>query len=280
MLQQTQVATVLERFYFPFLERFPTLKDVAEASEEAVLKAWEGLGYYSRARHLHVTAKRTGGRLPRSAEELEKLPGIGRSTARAIACFAYGEALPILDANVKRVLYRFFRRRKATQQELWAMAERLFDSRRPYDYNQAMMDLGAMCCTPKRPDCAACPLRSSCRGRQTPERYPEPKKRKKLPLRRRQILLCRRGDSVALVQRKEALLGGMWGFPQREEMLPGRRLGTMVYRYTHFELEATILESELPSELQGRVRFFTSDELLHIPLSMLERKIVTRFLMS
>jgi A/G-specific adenine glycosylase len=277
MLQQTQVATVLERFYFPLLERFLTLKHVADASEEAVLKAWEGLGYYSRARNLYQTAKLTGGELPRSAEELERLPGIGRSTARAIACFAYREPLPILDANVRRILYRFFRRRKATEKELWSMAERLFDAARAYDYNQAMMDLGATHCTPKGPDCARCPLAEECRGKERPERYPESRKRKKIPVRRRKILLHSREGRWALVRSGRRFHGGLWRFPQSEEAVDGVLLGQTIYRYSHFTLEAEIIRVRKLS-FEENVLFFGRREIADLPLGGIDRKILSVYI--
>jgi len=277
MLQQTQVSTVLERFYFPFLERFPTLKDVAEAPEEAVLKAWEGLGYYSRARNLHQTAKLTEGVLPGSAEKLEQLPGIGRSTARAIACFAYGEALPILDANVRRILYRFFRRRKATERELWRMTERLFDTARPYDWNQAMMDLGATVCTSVDPDCGRCPLGARCRGKRAPERYPEPKKHKSVPIRKRKVLLHCREGRWALLRSSRRFHGGLWHFPRSEEAVPGSVLGGEKQRYSHFTLETEVLrvESLPPGE---EVSYFTPEEISALPLGGIDRKILSVYI--
>jgi len=129
MLQQTQVKTVLERFYFPFLKKSPTLQDVALAPVDDILKAWEGLGYYTRARNLHKTAQETKGILPNKAQELVKLSGIGPSTAHAVACFAFNEALPILDANVKRILYRFFVIKKRDEKLLWKKAYELFDKK-------------------------------------------------------------------------------------------------------------------------------------------------------
>ena len=270
MLQQTQVATVLERFYFPFLERFPMLADVAVASEDAVLKSWEGLGYYTRARNLHATAKLTSGVLPKTAAELEALPGIGRSTASAIACFAYGEAVPILDANVRRVLYRFFRRRQADPKTLWQMAERLFDPKHPYEYNQAMMDIGARVCTPQAPDCDACPLSGACRGRLAPERYPAPRKKKPKPTRHRTMLIYTDGERYGLRRGDARLLGGLYGFPQVEAEVIGQRLGRVVHHYSHFALEATVvLTDELPEEA---VALYTLEEIEALPLSMADKK--------
>ena len=274
MLQQTQVSTVLERFYFPFLERFPTLRDVAEAEEEAVLKAWEGLGYYSRARNLHRTACLTGGQLPETAEELEKLPGIGRSTARAIACFAFGEALPILDANIRRILYRHFRRRQATEKELWRMARRLFDPAHAYEWNQGMMDLGATVCAPKAPRCEGCPLAESCRGRAHPERYPAPKKRTVIPVRRRRILLHQRDGVWAMQRSRERFHGGLWYFPQTVATVEGEHLGNLRQSYSHFTLEAEVWQvPSLPPELSQEVTYHASETIEAAPLGGIDRKV-------
>jgi len=270
MLQQTQVGTVLERFYFPFLAQFPTLGDVAKAHEDAVLKAWEGLGYYTRARNLHATAKLTQGLLPQTAAELERLPGIGRSTAAAIACFAYGEAVPILDANVRRILYRFFRRRRARAQELWQMAKRLFDEEHPYAYNQALMDIGATLCTPGDPDCDVCPLRTQCRGREHPARYPAPKPKKPKPTRRRTLLIYTDGERYGLRRGQERLLGGLYGWPQLEADVAGRMLGRVVHHYSHFVLDAkVVLTDELPDE---PVTLYTLAQIDALALSRADRK--------
>jgi len=270
MLQQTQVVTVLERFYFPFLERFPTLADVARAPEEAVLKAWEGLGYYTRARNLHKTAKITGGILPTTVAGLEQLPGIGRSTASAIACFAHGEAVPILDANVRRILYRFFRRRTADSRALWRMAERLFDAAHPYEYNQALMDIGSTVCTPKDPDCDTCPLNKQCRGRFQPERYPAPRVKKTKPIRHRTMLLYTDGERYGLRRGDARLLGGLYGWPQVEEEVAGRTLGRVIHHYSHFTLEAdVVLIDEMP---ETAVVLYTPEEIEALPLSMADKK--------
>ncbi len=272
MLQQTQVGTVLERFYFPFLERFPTLADVATAPEEAVLKAWEGLGYYTRARNLHATAQKTQGTLPQTSTELEQLPGIGRSTAAAIACFAYGEAVPILDANVRRVLYRFFRRRTAKAPELWRMAERLFDPEHPYEYNQAMMDIGATVCTPKSPRCSECPLSAQCRGQAHPERYPAPRRCTTRPIRRRTFWIYTDGERYAIHKKESRLLGGLYGFVQSEVEIVGALLGEVVQHYSHFSLNATVvLSDEQPEE---SVELLTLAEIDTLPLSRVDRKVL------
>jgi A/G-specific adenine glycosylase len=186
MLQQTQVATVLNYFQC-FLAQFPDVKSLARADLDAVLGLWSGLGYYSRARNLHACARAVvqehGGEFPRAAAELEKLPGIGRSTAAAIASLCFGERVAILDGNVKRVLTRAIGyagdlSQSARQKELWERAEALLPVGAPARdmarYTQGMMDLGATLCTTRQPQCSRCPLSNACVARQegSPERYP------------------------------------------------------------------------------------------------------------
>lgn len=191
MLQQTQVSTVLG-YYARFLEAFPTVADLACAPDEQVMHLWQGLGYYSRARNLHACARqvveRFGGEFPRSVAELESLPGIGLSTAGAIASLAYGVQAPILDGNVKRVFCRYFGvegypEQSAVKKRLWAIASAEVPAQEPGRYNQALMDLGATVCTPKSPRCSACPLAATCvalrQGRTT--HLPEPKPKKERP---------------------------------------------------------------------------------------------------
>jgi len=271
MLQQTQVKTVLERFYFPFLERFPTLKSVGEAPVDDVLKAWEGLGYYTRARNLHQTAQTTQGLLPPTAQELERLSGIGKSTAHAIACFAFGEPLPILDANVKRILYRFFAIQKCSQRELWERAYQLFDAHNAYLYNQTMMDIGAMVCTHKNPDCLHCPFATDCQGQHDPLRYPEKRPKKPKPTRIRQLLIYHDDDRYALVKSQKRLLGGLWGFHQTESYQPREPdtlLGSFVHHYTHFTLKASVILIHQKEEMS----YFTIPEIHQLALSGADRK--------
>jgi A/G-specific adenine glycosylase len=169
MLQQTQVRRVLD--YYPrFLARYPTVEELARAPEGAVREAWDGLGYYRRAANLHRTARlvaaRHGGRFPASPADLERLPGIGRYTAGAVASFAFGADAPILDTNAARVLGRVFGavRRRGRTSRLWAIAEAALPPGRAYAFNQAIMDLGAMVCTARRPACPRCPVRGVCRA--------------------------------------------------------------------------------------------------------------------
>lgn len=272
MLQQTQVKTVLERFYFPFLERFATLQSLAAAPLDNVLKQWEGLGYYSRARHLHKAATMCTPYLPDTPAGLEALPGIGKSTAHAIAAFAYGTPVPILDANVKRILFRFFGRRNADDKTLWKLAYKLFDTRRPFVYNQAMMDVGATLCLPKKALCGSCPLHVECKAAPSdPLRYPQKQRRKKSPVRQRHIYIYTHNDMLGLCQREERFLGGLWGFLQRE-MPPNTsasRLGNIKQVYSHFSLEATVW---LLHEQEAELTFFTKSEIAQLALSQVDHK--------
>ena len=175
MLQQTQVPRVLPR-YLAWLERFPTLEELAAASTADVLREWSGLGYNSRAVRLQAIARqvvtRCGGRMPQEVEELLTLPGIGDYTARAIACFAYGRDVPVLDTNVKRVLHRVVAGPEVPQpalngRQLWALADRAVPAGRGYDWNQALMDFGSAICTARKPACIVCPLHPICRAAPT-----------------------------------------------------------------------------------------------------------------
>jgi A/G-specific adenine glycosylase len=242
MLQQTQVKTVLERFFFPFLERFPTLQSIKEASLDDLLHAWQGLGYYRRVRYIYDCAQIAAPKLPTDPKELVKLPGIGKSTAHAIAAFSTHQPVAILDANIKRILYRFFAKQKATEKELWQMAEELLDREEPYIYNQAMMDIGAMVCLPKAPKCELCPLSSHCMGKENPLAYPQKKERKKRPIKQRQIAVVQCHNKLLMRKRQTELLGGLWEFPEVEELqLPvDKPCCTITHTYTHFKLEAEL----------------------------------------
>jgi len=170
MLQQTQVDRV-QGYYKRFLKEYPTVQDLAEALPARVRDSWDGLGYYARARNLHAAAQqiveRHDGRFPRRLEEVKALPGVGRYTAGAVVSFAYGEPAPILDTNVRRVLSRVFVRRRpsgpaALDRRLWALAEAAVPSDHAWEFNQAIMDLGATVCTARNPKCSQCPVRQLC----------------------------------------------------------------------------------------------------------------------
>lgn len=224
LLQQTQVATVIP-YYERFLARFPTVQALAAGNLDAVLKTWEGAGYYARARNLHRAAQeivsRFGGELPQTVDELLTLPGIGRYTAGAIASIAYNQDAPVLDGNVIRVLCRYFGIRKepgkaGTQRELWELAEELLPKGRAGDFNQGLMDLGAVICTPRQPACAACPLRRGCIARRLgiQEQLPVKAAKKKLPRYEIGIGVVWKEGKILIAKRfARDLLGGLWEFP-------------------------------------------------------------------
>ncbi len=271
MLQQTQVKTVLERFYFPFLEKFPTLHTLAQAHEDEVLKQWEGLGYYTRARNLHKTAQKCQDRLPQSVSELVALPGIGQSTAHAVAAFAYKTPVPIMDANVKRILYRVFGVKKANDKHLWAMAYKLFDEEHPFEYNQAMMDIGSLVCQAKQVSCEVCPFNEVCKAMQDdPLLYPEKKAKKQVPIRHKHIVIHEQNNRYALRQRETRFLNGMWGFMEHDEEQDIKPIGTIKQLYSHFHLHATVYHSA--SVVEEEVVWYSKKEIKSLALSGADHK--------
>jgi A/G-specific adenine glycosylase len=224
MLQQTQVPTVIP-YYLRFLKSFPTVRRLAKADLSKVLRLWEGLGYYSRARNLlrasQIVSNHLNGKIPDNLTDLLALPGIGRYTAGAILSIAFNKPAPILDGNVKRVLSRLFAipgnpARGKTEGLLWRLSESLIPKGYASSFNQGLMDLGAMTCTPKEPQCSKCPLRDLCTGRASgdPERFPTKTLKKKIPQIEAISAVIRENGKVLLKQRpSEGLLGGLWEFP-------------------------------------------------------------------
>ena len=223
MLQQTRVETATP-YYDRWMERFPTVQALAEADQESVLKAWEGLGYYSRARNLHCSARlvkeRLGGEIPRDSESLKTLPGIGEYSAGAIASIAFGEVVPAVDGNARRVLSRLLDLENPSYRSLRKQAGELVDPDRPGDWNQALMELGATVCTPRSPSCTECPLTGECRAlaQGTQELRPAPKRRAAVRSVAYAVLVVVNPDGeLLLVQRPpNRLLGGLWEFPAVE----------------------------------------------------------------
>ena len=242
MLQQTQVATVIP-YFMRFTERFPAVTDLAAASEDDVLHLWTGLGYYARARNLHRTAQHVvaaGGEFPDSVDGLMGLPGIGRSTAGAIASLAMGQRAAILDGNVKRVLARHdaiagWPGTSTTLKALWSTAEAYTPGTRVADYNQAMMDLGATLCRRSKPACPGCPLATTCVARATQQQqaFPGRKARKPLPHRETCMLILQRNDGRVLLEKRpeRGVWGGLWSFPETDGpgTLPGHLEGFTVH---------------------------------------------------
>lgn len=226
MLQQTQVATVIP-YFERFMKEFPSIHDLAAAEQDKVLHLWTGLGYYARARNLHACAKKVSadfqGEFPRSVDELEKLPGIGRSTAGAIASLSMGINAAILDGNVKRVLCRYFAVEgwpgtTAVQKQLWEIAERLTPNERCNHYTQAMMDMGAILCTRSKPQCGICPLAPNCEAHAqgNPKDYPHPKPKKDKPEKHIQLLMLQDPKGRILLEQRpqQGIWGGLWSFPE------------------------------------------------------------------
>ena len=299
MLQQTQVAAVVP-FYARFLARFPTVAALAEAPLDDVMQHWSGLGYYSRARNLHGAARRVvdrfGGRLPATVEELETLPGVGRSTAGAIAAFAYGRKAAILDGNVKRVFARVFLiegvpASTAFTRIGWALAERLLPERDIERYTQGLMDLGATICTPRKPACLLCPFETTCLARREgrEESLPDRAVRKALPRRNATLLLASWRGAVLLERRPPVgIWGGLWSLPEVDAAVDddalAQRFGDatsvvrktgFVHGFTHYVLEADVVHVTLDERVPpiGQVqdgdreeRWVAADELAGIGL--------------
>jgi A/G-specific adenine glycosylase len=312
MLQQTQVDTV-RPYYGRFLFRFPTVQSLAAASLDEVLKTWENLGYYTRARHLHAAAReiadRRQGMLPATEEELILLPGIGPYTAAAIASIAYGKSVPAVDGNVRRVLCRVFAvqtplDQSRTEKSLRALAEELIPAKNPGSFNQGLMDLGATLCTPRKPSCAPCPLRELClaaiKGLQ--ETLPVKGKRRGVPHKEMLAAILVDGrERYLVVQRPgEGLLGGLWGFPGGEKQ-PHRTLGqalrirvrenlgirvtckkesfTVKHAYTHFKITVHVFLGRIREGTPRPIAYpcwqwASPEDLGRLPLSRVDRKIL------
>lgn len=262
MLQQTQVNTVIP-YFERFTARFPDLQSLAQAQEDEVLAHWSGLGYYSRARNLHRAARVVmvthGGTFPRDPALIEQLPGIGRSTAAAIAAFAHGARCAILDGNVKRVLARYcaidgYPGSKPVEERLWREAERLLPKDDIAAYTQGIMDLGATLCTRGKARCGECPVAAGCKARaaQRVDELPSPRPRRALPERETAMLILLRGRDVLLEKRPPGgIWGGLWSFPEagvdedsvavaraRYGVYAGKeqRLPDLAHTFTHFRL--------------------------------------------
>jgi A/G-specific adenine glycosylase len=262
MLQQTQVAAVIG-YYQRFMQRFPNIASLAAAEQEEVLQYWSGLGYYSRARNLHNAAQiivdEHAGHFPQNFEAMQRLPGIGRSTAAAIASFAFDQVRTILDGNVKRVFARHFLVEgwpslPKVEKQLWLLADDLLPETNMVAYTQGLMDLGATLCTRSKPKCSVCPLRETCRAyaEHRVGDLPTPKPRKAIPERQTTMLLLMHEGEIMLEKRPgSGIWGGLWSLPEisadevaeaaaeqrygvRAESLP--LLPTLSHAFTHFRL--------------------------------------------
>jgi A/G-specific adenine glycosylase len=274
MLQQTRVNAVTDH-YQRFLRRFPSVQKLARARESTVLAAWSGLGYYRRARMLHAAAKRIvkehAGQFPASAEALQSLPGIGRYTAAAVASIAFGQPVAVVDGNVERVLQRVHGRNLAGD-GLWRAAGELLDRRRPGDFNQAMMELGATLCLPRQPQCLLCPVSDLCATRGELHKPDNAIRQKKREIR---YAFAWREDSIFLVQRSRTatLMPGMWEFPEIAGV-NGTTAAWLTLRHsiTVTDYVVRVMRSPIPKGTEGC--WVRESRLTTLPLTGLARKIL------
>lgn len=309
MLQQTRVEAVVP-YFARWMKRFPTLMALAGASERDVLHAWEGLGYYSRARNLRraarIVAAQWGGELPSEVQGLRSLPGVGPYTAGAIASIAFGRNEAALDSNIRRVLSRVFNVSEradtpAGRNILLGLAASHLPPGRARDYNQALMDIGSGICLPKLPRCTGCPVESLCEARRlsVQERRPVLGPRNPKPHRLVAAAVARSKGRVLIARRASSgLLGGMWEFPNarvttgagRVPVTAGlidglrqhygikvrrpRRLGTIKHSYTHFRVTVEALECEIVSAVVSRdLRWIKLEDLVSYPMGKIDRQI-------
>ena len=311
MLQQTQAVTVIPYFQ-RFTERFPTLQALATAPLDDVLKVWEGLGYYARARNLHRAAQQIiaefDGRLPDTVEALSRLPGIGAYTAGAIASLAFGRDAPVVDGNVKRVLCRVYAvrgdvRLPKVQRKLWALAEMNLPKGRAGRWNEALMELGATVCLPRAPRCDECPLAQACRARARgiQEKLPARAARRRTPHYDVTAAVIRKKGRILVAQRPlGGMLGGLWEFPGgkvepgesleqclrreiREELGIEIKVGQLValvkHTYTHFRITLHAFECRLQRGHPCAIgvsdwRWVTLEELDNFAFAVTDRKII------
>jgi len=313
MLQQTQVDTVIP-YFKRFTARFPTVKALADAPLDEVLKLWEGLGYYARARNLHRAAQRVsrerGGHFPKTVEGLMQLPGVGRYSAGAIASLAFGVDAPILDGNVARVLCRIFAidrdsREAKTRAGLWSLAESLLPKGRAAPFNEGLMELGATVCTPRAPKCEVCPIAAMCEARRRgiQDQLPVGRARKVTPHYDVTAAVIRKNGRVLIAQRPaDGMLGGLWEFPggkrkpgesledclRREigeelrlEIEVGEPVTTVKHAYTHFRITLHAFECRVASGRPKAIgvadfKWVRMSELDRYAFAVTDRKIIER----
>jgi A/G-specific adenine glycosylase len=277
MLQQTRVVVVEER-YRKFIAQFPSAERLARAKEATVLAAWSGLGYYRRARALHGAAKEVvrRGSFPRTTPELMELPGVGRYTAAAVASIAFGEPVAVVDGNVKRVIDRVVNN-KATdsapvqEKQYWEIAGQLLDRQSPGDFNQAIMELGALVCLPAQPQCHACPVSDMCGARGPTEKAERPARRKA----ELHYALARRNGSVLLRQRNKqsSLMPGMWELPEIERAYENK-LPILKLRHSITTTDYTVFVHAGNSKKRPGDQWVPLRSVYRLPLTGLTRKII------
>jgi A/G-specific adenine glycosylase len=310
MLQQTQVKTVIP-YYRRWLERFPTVEILAAADQQQVLKLWQGLGYYARARNLHraaqIIVEDWGGQFPDTLDAVLQLPGVGKTTAGGILSAAFNQPVPILDGNVKRVLARLTALSvppKRALSDLWHISEQILDPKYPRGFNQALMDLGATVCLPKQPRCDRCPWSEYCQAYllNLQTKLPMSEPRSPLPHKQIGVAVIWNDQGQVLIDKRpqKGLLGGLWEFPggkvEPQETLPdcirreikeelgieievGNHLITVDHAYTHFKVTLTVhhcrhLTGEPQPLACDEVRWVTLDDLETYPFPKANQQII------
>lgn len=291
MLQQTTVAAVrANRRFEKFMAEFPTVLEIQQASEEQLLKAWEGLGYYNRVRNLQKTAisviEKWGGAFPTSAADLETLPGVGPYSAGAVASFAFNEPAPIVDGNVARVLSRLFNSSTeidstAGKKQLWKWAGDLLDRQRPRLFNSALMEVGQIFCRPQKPDCLACPVAKFCQT-SDPESLPRKKAKTKAIELTEHALFVRRAGKILLAQEKGSRRKGFYRLPLRslEEVADLELLQSSKYAITKYRVMLHLYQAagQIPGDLNEGESWFTLAQVEELPMPSPDRKALNRIL--
>ncbi len=267
MLQQTQVNRVAAEYYPKFLQRFPTLKSISEATLDEVLALWSGLGYYSRARNLYKCAKETKGILPKRLSELEELCGIGKYTASAVCSFGMHQSVPVVDTNISRVLKRFFALKSASSDAIWQRATSFLNTKNPREHNLALMDLGAMVCLAKSPKCNLCPLNVWCVGKESPEYFTKVAKKEYIAM---ELFygVCIKDDRVALVSSKGAMYKDMLELPSVDP-IDEDFLGSFKHSYTKYRLNVNLYAT---SKCDKEATWVALDAFDSAPISSLTKK--------
>ena len=281
LLQQTQVSRGIV-YWQRMIETFPTIESMANSHVDKVLKAWEGAGYYSRARRLHALSQLVmlpsseggfDGSLPSSHESLLSLPGIGPYTSAAVASIAFGQPFACVDGNIKRVMARQQRVSEPSTKDLQSWADEHLVRQRPGDWNQALMELGATVCTPQKPQCNRCPIQSSCEGKDTPTAYPIPKK---TTVKKATLWTCvefdRQGNPIISQRKPDGLFGGLWGPQLHEGEVPDMKseqmfVGTVEHKLSHRSLTVHVYMSTRLSSQVGR-------HPSGVAMSVLDQKII------
>ncbi|MEA3227810.1 MAG: A/G-specific adenine glycosylase [Campylobacterota bacterium] len=267
MLQQTQVNRVRDEYYPQFLEKFPSLKILANANQDEVLSAWSGLGYYSRARNLHKTAILHPTSLPTTQEELLQLPGIGRYTASAICSFGHNQNIPVVDTNIARVIKRVFALLNSNDISIWNHATQFVNEKEPRHHNLALMDLGSLICSPKNPKCEECPFQKECLGKEEPELYTQTKKKEYISMELFYGVYIK-NNKIALKISQEKMYKDMLVLPSIEP-IEENFLGKFKHSYTKYRLSVNLYQVE---ELDEELTWIDLESFTSAPISSLTKK--------